>query len=454
MAMRAALQRADNAGVRSSQGSVAQTPAVAQRFAPLTKNLLQRKASCACGGVCPRCQAKSALTVSQPTDPAEREADAVAEQVMRMTADAVGLSTHEDDAFGFVHSESQVGEDERKTIRRRALPSGGEIPSHSPRHVEGAIRSGGMPLDRQTRSFFEPRLGYDLSSIRIHTHSTASQSAHGLNARAYTIGNNIVFGGGEYNPRTETGRHLLAHELAHVAQQNTRNAICRAVGRLDCVAGAASAPADPRGGLTAIDARAQDMAQQLGADLGVDATTVRGGIPAAPSASLQSFIDHFGLPPAEGARFVNRLTGELRPSQEIATNEELRILSRRFALIARILGDRIHYVCGTGPINLGGGCADDCSSNDFDAFTCRGVPGIGLCPNFWTGYADDDARAAIIVHEMLHMIFGPTNPRGIGQIGDETQRGIGRNFNVAGCYEFIIDDVFGTDSAAACPGIP
>lgn len=73
MATRAALQRADNAGVRSSQGSLAKTPAVAQRFAPLTQNLLQRKASCACGGSCPRCQAKSTLTISQPNDPAERE---------------------------------------------------------------------------------------------------------------------------------------------------------------------------------------------------------------------------------------------------------------------------------------------------------------------------------------------------------------------------------------------
>jgi hypothetical protein len=195
------------------------------------------------------------------------------------------------------------------------------------------------------------------------------------------------------------------------------------------------------------------MSQQLAADLATDAATVRGGIPATPSRTLQSFIDHFGLPPAQGSGFLNRLTGAVRPSQEVATSEEVHILSRRFQLVGRLFGDRIHYACGAGTINLGGGCEDDCSANG-DAFTCRGSSGIALCPSFWTGFADNTARAAVLIHEMFHIIWGLSNPRGIGQIGDETQRGLGRNFNVAGCYEFIVDDVFGTDSGADCPAIP
>jgi hypothetical protein len=195
------------------------------------------------------------------------------------------------------------------------------------------------------------------------------------------------------------------------------------------------------------------MATQLADGLAADAVTVQSGVPAAPSATLQSYIDHFGLPTAQGTGFLNRITGNVRPTLETAASEELQILSRRFALVARILGDRIHYACGAAAIDLGGGCSDDCSSNDFDAFTCRGSSGVGLCPSFWTGY-DDTARSAILVHELMHMIFGVSTPRKVGEIGDETQQGPGRNFNVAGCYEFIVDDVFGTDSHADCPAIP
>ena len=213
-------------------------------------------------------------------------------------------------------------------------------------------------------------------------------------------------------------------------------------------------PADPAAELADIDGQARTMAAQLGADLAADAATVRGGIPDAPSPSLQSYIDHFGLPGPEGSGFLNRITGVVRPTQETATSEELQIVSRRFALIARILGDRIHYACGDAAINLGGGCADDCTADGFDAFACRGTSGIGLCPTFWTGYADNTARAAVVIHEMFHMVFGVSTPRQIGEVGDETLRGAGRNFNIAECYESIVDDVFATDSHVDCPPIP
>jgi hypothetical protein len=91
---------------------------------------------------------------------------------------------------------------------------------------------------------------------------------------------------------------------------------------------------------------------------------------------------------------------------------------------------------------------------DLDAQARDAAPGIGLCPSFWTGFADNTARAAIIIHALFHTILGPSEPRRVGEVGDETQRGPGRNFNVAGCYEFLVDDVFGTDSGASCPAIP
>lgn len=365
-----------------------------------------------------------------------------------------------------------------------------------PASVGDVMRSAGESMDPGTRTSMESAFGHDFSKVRIHADERAADSAREVGALAYTVGRHIVFGEGQYAPGSSAGRQILAHELAHSVQSPSGDALptrvsepgeelereagavadrviggggvgpagaprpgadgglFRLVGRLGCTAGTASAPADPRAELTNIDGQARTMAQQLSTDLGAEATTVTGGIPATPSATLQSFIDHFGLPPAAGRGFLNRLTGTVRATQETALSEELRIVSRRFGMVARILGQPIHYACGAGAINLGSGCADNCSSNDFDAFTCRGVSGIGLCPSFWTGYADNTARAAIIIHEMLHMIFGPTSPRGIGQIGDETQRGAGRNFNVSGCYEFIVDDVFGTNSGADCPAVP
>lgn len=81
--------------------------------------------------------------------------------------------------------------------------------------------SGGPSLDPATRGFMESRLGHSFGSVRIHADSAAADRAQGLSARAFTIGQDVYFGRGEYAPGTEQGRGLIAHELAHVAQQRT-----------------------------------------------------------------------------------------------------------------------------------------------------------------------------------------------------------------------------------------
>jgi hypothetical protein len=78
---------------------------------------------------------------------------------------------------------------------------------------------GGRPLPQATRAFFEPRFGWDLGDVRVHTDGAAAAAARGLQARAFGVGRDIVFGAGEYAPDTAAGRALLAHELAHVVQQ-------------------------------------------------------------------------------------------------------------------------------------------------------------------------------------------------------------------------------------------
>ena len=65
----------------------------------------------------------------------------------------------------------------------------------------------------------EDRLGFDFSRVRVHTDAQAAQSARAVGARAYTIGSDVVFGAGEYAPRSREGQRLIAHELTHVRQQ-------------------------------------------------------------------------------------------------------------------------------------------------------------------------------------------------------------------------------------------
>lgn len=86
--------------------------------------------------------------------------------------------------------------------------------------VADAIRSSGKPLDGKTRAFMESRFDHDFSRVRVHSDEQASQSAKDVNARAYTVGQDIVFRSGHYSPHTDSGRRLLAHELTHVVQQN------------------------------------------------------------------------------------------------------------------------------------------------------------------------------------------------------------------------------------------
>jgi hypothetical protein len=91
-----------------------------------------------------------------------------------------------------------------------------------PSIVHEVLGSPGQPLDSATRSFMESRFGHDFSRVRVHTDVKAIESARAVQARAYTVGQNMVFGSGQYIPHTTDGKRLLAHELTHVVQQTGR----------------------------------------------------------------------------------------------------------------------------------------------------------------------------------------------------------------------------------------
>src|SRR5574338_504848 len=224
-----------------------------------------------------RMAVRAKLSVSEPGDAVEREADAVADKVMRM---AEPPKEKKDQAGGkapaaapgdtkqiarapAATAEKPVGSSKPEQQNKQALeakpppvPSGHPRPATTEGTRGGAATQGGegrpeiareaapatgrdqagrisVPadfadqlgagetLDAQTRAFFEQRLEADLADVRIHTDAAADKAAKEIDAHAFTYGRHIAFANGQYDPGSEEGRRLLAHELVHVRQQDS-----------------------------------------------------------------------------------------------------------------------------------------------------------------------------------------------------------------------------------------
>lgn len=112
------------------------------------------------------------------------------------------------------------GAEKKEGVLHRSAASHAQ-PNGVPPIVHDVLRSPGQPLAAATRAFMEPRFGYDFSGVRLHTDDRAAESARAVNARAYTVGNHVVLGAGQYSPEASSTQRLLAHELAHVIQQSS-----------------------------------------------------------------------------------------------------------------------------------------------------------------------------------------------------------------------------------------
>jgi hypothetical protein len=180
------------------------------------------------------------LKIGTPNDSYEKEADQQADQVMEMSStssekqfiqSSISSKFQKSKSF-FLPSFGQV--DIANDIKRDSLQKKKRNNNlNTTKYVDPELAEnihlvgGGLPLDLGPKQFMEKRFGQDFSQVRIHTDTKAEKSAASLNARAYTIGKNIVFGNGEYQPHTKSGLRLLAHELAHVNQQNADSWIRR-----------------------------------------------------------------------------------------------------------------------------------------------------------------------------------------------------------------------------------
>ncbi|MBS7542767.1 eCIS core domain-containing protein [Ancylobacter oerskovii] len=168
-------------------------------------------------------QRRLAVDVSEPL---EREADAMADRVMRMADPdrAIGRDqppslARKCAACAAEHEEDEREDDEQKLRRRHASARDNLGGTTAPAIVHDVLGSPGRPLASSERRFFEPRFGYDFGSVRVHADSRAAASADAVNALAYTVEHNIVFAQGRYQPGDTAARHLMAHELTHVVQQ-------------------------------------------------------------------------------------------------------------------------------------------------------------------------------------------------------------------------------------------
>jgi hypothetical protein len=162
------------------------------------------------------------LTVNQPNDKYEQEADSMADRVMRMANSTQNENTFFKSTPLTIQRKCQHCQDEEKLHRKES--SGAEVQgSNELDSYVGSLGTSGQALPESSRQFYEPRFGQDFSNVRIHTDSVAAKSAQSINALAYTTGNNIVFNSGQYSPESDGGKKLMAHELTHVVQQTDQH---------------------------------------------------------------------------------------------------------------------------------------------------------------------------------------------------------------------------------------
>ena len=156
------------------------------------------------------------LAINKPGDQFEKEADAMANKVIRMEAPAIGAKP-----MPLKSVQRKCAEcEEEMPIQRKESNREEATADRTLEDYLGNLNGSGQSLSSELRNFYEPRFGYDFSNVKVHTDSTAARSAQSVNALAYTSGNHIVFKDGHYDPYSAGGRQLLAHELTHVVQQS------------------------------------------------------------------------------------------------------------------------------------------------------------------------------------------------------------------------------------------
>ena len=183
----------------------------------------------------PKAMPTTTLVIGKSGDQFEREAEQVAGQVLAMPEPGGLIPGHEDHRPSTGASASATN-----VLQTARQPSAGLFPDQSgaaqdlaPASVERVLSGSGRPLEPALRIDMEHRFGHDFSRVRIHADQSAEQSARDIGARAYTVGNHIVFGDARFAPAMREGRGVIAHELTHVVQQLESGRAPRSVQRFE-----------------------------------------------------------------------------------------------------------------------------------------------------------------------------------------------------------------------------
>jgi hypothetical protein len=329
------------------------------------------------------------LAVGSVNDSMEAQADAVADQVMRLPAN------------GIVQRKCSKCEEEEKAqrkpitsfIQKKEASGNTSIASDAVSNKIQETKGSGASLDTPTKNFMESRFGTDFSGVRIHTDSQAVALSSELNAQAFTVGNDVYFNTGKYSPESSEGKHLLAHELTHVVQQGTdlqRKQIQRRVIDANVVT---TQPMLTRLGLTR-----QEVIDAI-RDADTDAIQLAQNAEDTLTTQLANAVA--GNPVDANAELI--LNEELGLSfNNVAHRGLIRQQIQRFVRVrATLQSGYLRYMgLGIGNVSLVGCQTGNCG-NDF-AFSCPGNRLIVLCQTFWD---TPDEQGATLLHEPFHIWF-------------------------------------------------
>jgi hypothetical protein len=376
----------------------------------------------------------------------------------------------------------------QESMMQRAAVNSNDV-GEAPEIVHSVLRSSGQPLDASARAYMEPRFGQDFSGVRVHTDNRAAESASAVNAYAYTVGQHVVFGSGQYAPSSRAGQRLLAHELTHVVQQGNGNSTLQgklSIGAVNDVyereaetsantvathaselgqwntthhlsqmpmtaqrlqrmvrpnfvscnppspAIAAITGPDPVGVIDAANARGIQLLDDVIDELQSTRDAIVGGavigFPTISDVVATALQSRFGMDPNNRDIWVRQGEGTVA------------VLIRRFRAIRRTLAEGwLQYTCLAGAAIATPTCAGPACVGATRAVSCEGVSRLFLCAPFWADSADDQAMT--LVHESFHIFFGFI--RDTGHLAN------------AHCYEQFVADLNNVPIpaafAASCP---
>lgn len=360
---------------------------------PHTGLLMQRK--CACGGSassslsgeCAECSKKKLqrkLSIGASNDPLEQEADRVADQVLAAPAHSAVSGT-------------------TPSIQRFTGHSTADATT-APPSIDRVLSSSGRPLDKALQQDMGQRFGHDFSRVRVHTGAAAEQSARDVNAQAYTVGHNIVFGKGQLTPESYNGRHLIAHELTHVLQQSRSEGIQRQLADDRVSAGPDQTTESGHG---SVELDSPNRAPSCDEICGEKEKCLREPGEHCTDDNSKAIFEAWGKASKEMVDAINHLTNT--PTSPSATQS----LKNNFAWdgktpvdLPKKVADKLQEALDKMSENLCIKCRQTCAKgNPAQIVQARGQNCLGhncfvICPDFFSA----SNKSHILLHELLHRV--------------------------------------------------